>query len=110
MGISAGEEMVRARRSARHRKAPPKRAESGSTTRWLRPARSRTVWGTMIPTKAMSPDTDTAAAVPRVATTITTRRRSEEHTSELQSLMRISYAVVCLQKNKKHKYSTQHTK
>src|SRR3546814_6799395 len=28
--------------------------------------------------------------------------RSEEHTSELQSLMRISYAVFCLQKNKKH--------
>src|SRR3546814_3369327 len=27
-------------------------------------------------------------------------RRSEEHTSELQSLMRISYAVFCLQKNK----------
>src|SRR3546814_6197794 len=30
--------------------------------------------------------------------------RSEEHTSELQSLMRISYAVSCLQKNNK-----QHT-
>src|SRR3546814_7107543 len=30
------------------------------------------------------------------------RKRSEEHTSELQSLMRISYAVFCL-KNKKHK-------
>src|SRR3546814_10566927 len=30
-------------------------------------------------------------------------RRSEEHTSELQSLMRISYAVFCLQKKKKHK-------
>src|SRR3546814_3036838 len=29
-------------------------------------------------------------------------RRSEEHTSELQSLMRISYAVFCLKK-KKHK-------
>src|SRR3546814_9254305 len=28
--------------------------------------------------------------------------RSEEHTSELQSLMRISYAVFCLQKNTKH--------
>src|SRR3546814_5637811 len=27
--------------------------------------------------------------------------RSEEHTSELQSLMRISYAVFCLQKRKK---------
>src|SRR3546814_4341027 len=30
-----------------------------------------------------------------------TRLRSEEHTSELQSLMRISYAVFCLKKNKK---------
>src|SRR3546814_6994700 len=28
------------------------------------------------------------------------RRRSEEHTSELQSLMRISYAVFCLKKKK----------
>src|SRR3546814_5662757 len=27
--------------------------------------------------------------------------RSEEHTSELQSLMRISYAVLCLKKNNK---------
>src|SRR3546814_4488141 len=31
------------------------------------------------------------------------RRRSEEHTSELQSLMRISYAVFCLKKKKKNK-------
>src|SRR3546814_3695678 len=29
-------------------------------------------------------------------------RRSEEHTSELQSLMRISYAVFCLKKKKEH--------
>src|SRR3546814_4801994 len=29
--------------------------------------------------------------------------RSEEHTSELQSLMRISYAVLCLKKKKKNK-------
>src|SRR3546814_1376648 len=28
--------------------------------------------------------------------------RSEEHTSEIQSLMRISYAVFCLKKTKKH--------
>src|SRR3546814_9812081 len=28
--------------------------------------------------------------------------RSEEHTSELQSLMRISYAVFCLKKNQSH--------
>src|SRR3546814_14819611 len=31
-------------------------------------------------------------------------RRSEEHTSELQSLMRISYAVFCLKKKKKYVY------
>src|SRR3546814_4764482 len=31
------------------------------------------------------------------------RERSEEHTSELQSLMRISYAVFCLKKKKRQK-------
>src|SRR3546814_7299066 len=39
--------------------------------------------------------------------------RSEEHTSELQSLMRISYAVFCLKKktkNKKHKQNKIHKK
>src|SRR3546814_10225298 len=38
--------------------------------------------------------------------------RSEEHTSELRSLMRISYAVFCLKKNKTHqtnKQPNQHT-
>src|SRR3546814_8798837 len=41
--------------------------------------------------------------------------RSEEHTSELQSLMRISYAVFCLKKknktrnNQKHDTKTNHT-
>src|SRR3546814_4680236 len=33
-------------------------------------------------------------------------RRSEEHTSELQSLMRISYAVFCLKKKTTNKYIT----
>src|SRR3546814_3730842 len=42
-------------------------------------------------------------------------KRSEEHTSELQSLMRISYAVFCLKKKKKKKNqvnttSMKHTK
>src|SRR3546814_5634699 len=37
-------------------------------------------------------------------------RRSEEHTSELQSLMRISYAVFCLKKkNKTQHITTSHT-
>src|SRR3546814_9186274 len=43
----------------------------------------------------------------RIRSTIYKRRaavgeRSEEHTSELQSLMRISYAVFCLKKKKNH--------
>src|SRR3546814_6943749 len=38
-----------------------------------------------------------------LATGGTMTARSEEHTSELQSLMRISYAVFCLQKKKKKK-------
>src|SRR3546814_6935836 len=52
------------------------------------------------------------------ATSWAKRPRSEEHTSELQSLMRISYAVFCLKKKKqnaRNRYqdlrqtSTQHT-
>src|SRR3546814_10484827 len=54
------------------------------------------------------------ASGPPVRTSSTPRRRrrlrrSEEHTSELQSLMRISYAVFCLKKKKKQdiKHSTK---
>src|SRR3546814_12463735 len=36
--------------------------------------------------------------------------RSEEHTSELQSLMRISYAVFCLKKKKKNNKKQQQIK
>src|SRR3546814_9901558 len=36
-------------------------------------------------------------------------RRSEEHTSELQSLMRISYAVFCLKKKKRTKHNQTST-
>src|SRR3546814_5311449 len=43
----------------------------------------------------------------RAAATNTLKARSEEHTSELQSLMRISYAGFCLKKKQKNK--TTHT-
>src|SRR3546814_10515475 len=36
------------------------------------------------------------------------RYRSEEHTSELQSLMRISYAVFCLKKKNNRNKTTKH--
>src|SRR3546814_9714194 len=38
-----------------------------------------------------------------IKTNMSRMMRSEEHTSELQSLMRISYAVFCLKKKKKKK-------
>src|SRR3546814_3684812 len=39
---------------------------------------------------------------PRLRLVCESTRRSEEHTSELQSLMRISYAVFCLKKKNIH--------
>src|SRR3546814_8652393 len=41
---------------------------------------------------------------------VTVAARSEEHTSELQSLMRISYAVFCLKKKKKQKQQKKRRK
>src|SRR3546814_1092687 len=45
----------------------------------------------------------TAPAEERTLTGLSVLVRSEEHTSELQSLMRISYAVFCLQKKNTRK-------
>src|SRR3546814_2213293 len=57
-----------------------------------------------------------AIALPSDDSFATSTVRSEEHTSELQSLMRISYAVFCLKKKNKKKiiyinrnYSDKHT-
>src|SRR3546814_6794514 len=48
-------------------------------------------------------DAAATGACRAVRTRIDGGGRSEEHTSELQSLMRISYAVFCLKKKKKKK-------
>src|SRR3546814_10207997 len=51
----------------------------------------------------MVPNSRISTATPRSARVVMrTIGRSEEHTSELQSLMRISYAVFCLNKKKNH--------
>src|SRR3546814_2716143 len=51
----------------------------------------------------------TGAARPRRLPALRQGPRSEEHTSELQSLMRISYAVFCLKKKKNQiHYITQY--
>src|SRR3546814_985391 len=46
---------------------------------------------------------------PIIAELADTIRRSEEHTSELQSLMRISYAVFCLKKKIKHTHTSTYS-
>src|SRR3546814_2787235 len=56
-------------------------------------------WPLAPPASARSVLSD-ARASPRTRPGTSFQRRSEEHTSELQSLMRISYAVFCLKKKK----------
>src|SRR3546814_2818934 len=82
-----------------------------------RSADSETVDGITLPTYRgdfiNAPEFTEAARIPdprrmirghaRSAMTMNFVRRSEEHTSELQSLMRISYAVFCLKKKKNNK-------
>src|SRR3546814_5098384 len=65
-------------------RSPRARPECGRT---VRHRQRRVPHGTEID-RCIQPDAADGAA------------RSEEHTSELQSLMRISYAVFCLKKNK----------
>src|SRR3546814_9132637 len=50
------------------------------------------------------------ATLPPPALAMVSVRRSEEHTSELQSLMRISYAVFCLKKKTKYQTHRQENK
>src|SRR3546814_7970787 len=75
--------LVGALRTARHGRAPAPAAEPAALARHRRAGSRR--------------------AVPHPAR----RHRSEEHTSELQSLMRISYAVFCLKTNMKNATHTQ---
>src|SRR3546814_2614762 len=74
------------------------------TERWLPTQTPGTEPSRIVPARAKStlPATMCAAAAAhsRIAAWKT---RSEEHTSELQSLMRISYAVFCLKKKKRKK-------
>src|SRR3546814_15601260 len=73
------------------RSAARSRPRPRQTPRRRRPARSRRA------ARSSRPDSSIRRRVQRTAAV----RRSEEHTSELQSLMRISYAVFCLKKKKK---------
>src|SRR3546814_7067029 len=85
----------------------PVAADAGSTAR--RSAAGRAVRGNRRRPTAASADRENSAASGRKAarddraSARSRPRRSEEQTSELQSLLRISYAVLCLKKKKKRK-------
>src|SRR3546814_1916843 len=68
-------------------------------------------WRAEIATSSAAICSASASAVDRSqcrrAVGFTRYMRSEEHTSELQSLMRISYAVLCLKKKKQSQHQIQ---
>src|SRR3546814_635203 len=65
------------------------------------PAIGRNGYATVTYTAGYAPEEVPVALVQAMLLLIGHSFRSEEHTSELQSLMRISYAVFCLKKKKK---------
>ena len=75
IGSSAGDITVRAARSASTMNAPPNSTASGRSARWPLPNTSRTVWGTMMPTKPSQPaHRDRCCAVPSDAASTTIMR------------------------------------
>src|SRR3546814_4038913 len=65
------------------------------------PASARATVSTTIKLGSIPPELKKSSSAMRLIVSMTSAAvRSEEHTSELQSLMRISYAVFCLKKKK----------
>src|SRR3546814_9219621 len=91
------------------------RRATASTSRLLRSRSDSTgcfcrIWNSTrpsFPTSLIPPAGPSCApASPKLSVKrAATNGRSEEHTSELQSLMRSSYAVFCLKKNKKNRHA-----
>src|SRR3546814_6324828 len=84
----------------------PDRAHRPAFDRHGRPAargRIRTAVGSMPRHRALDTAVLALHALPEAR-----KARSEEHTSELQSLMRSAYAVFCMKKKHTHSPNTQH--
>src|SRR3546814_10300556 len=91
------------------RPVPDRRSAAHVPDRWHRGAGRRPAFAH---SQFKAQERTGQAAVRRAAQPGTRRAdgpdRSEEHTSELQSLMRISYAVFCLKKKKTKTSNTKH--
>src|SRR3546814_6362913 len=95
-GPGSAPDSVRASRISVVRASRPSR--DGSITRVrARPALSSPAYRSAMAAKRVE-----RSAFSIICPPLRSSARSEEHTSELQSLMRISYAVFCLKKKKRH--------
>src|SRR3546814_4150257 len=83
--------------------AVPKGLNPCLLQRMLSRFRGRCSLGELNPLFSPAPDQRAVSPRGRHGRACGSRTRSEEHTSELQSLMRISYAVFCLKKNSKQR-------
>src|SRR3546814_4785741 len=87
---------------------PPRSTRTDTLFPYTTLFRSSKMWAT---TSVFMPPPSPAARTSRSSPSSTGHVcvcRSEEHTSELQSLMRISYAVFCLKKKKKNRANIKH--
>src|SRR3546814_3003305 len=73
----------------------------GIEVRYMGTLQPCSMWRTGKPLSSIASSNENEQPI-RKATRSSRHRRSEEHTSELESLMRISYAVFCLKKKKKN--------
>src|SRR3546814_6362933 len=89
-------------------KTPRVGSVAKACTEFSTPERTRKVPSRLSEKVRMASSTVQLFRVSRFSTTMAECSRSEEHTSELQSLMRISYAVFCLQKKKHITDQTSH--
>src|SRR3546814_1647140 len=106
--------------SSTSRASSPSMVTKGTSRRSTRPFNSDglTVGGTLAACCSDASENSCGTSNLRTAISISmpgssiSPRRSEEHTSELQSLMRISYAVFCLKKKtttQQNQYKTEQT-
>src|SRR3546814_1740009 len=84
----------------------PSDSSSSYAASTMRRLRSR-IWSRLISTTRLAERASHCTGASALATAPGVDR-SEEHTSELQSLMRISYAVFCLKKKKNNKTQDNH--
>src|SRR3546814_9138624 len=97
--MSRMSESAKLRRERRQREGWPVDRRVGSLNHGLRYMQALGGWALPLPTIDPQIVRRSAAALDRYGPDFRSGHfRSEEHTSELQSLMRISYAVFCLQK------------